>query len=111
MTVENDAFVNLPFLQVINLNHNLIKTMNPKGFSHLPNLSTFYVCCNKLEELERGFFPFLQRSNPVILLNNNNISKVDLGVFEEMTASEVTIDLSNKLCAEWYFRWSLIRAS
>jgi hypothetical protein len=53
------------------------------------------MCCNKLEQLERSSFPFLQKRKATILLHQNSISKVDVNVFDKMTATDVTVGLFN----------------
>jgi hypothetical protein len=89
--------VNFPQLEMISLDNNLIKYMNPEGFLRLPKLFTFYMCCNKLEQLERGSFPFLQKRKATIPLRNNSINKVDVNVFDKMTATDVTVGFFNNL--------------
>jgi hypothetical protein len=75
------------------LNGLIFSTPTQPGF----HLNARYMCCNKLEQLERGSFPFLQKRKTTIPLRNNSINKVDVNVFDKMTATDVTVGFFNNL--------------
>lgn len=95
--LENEAFTNLE-LQRLDLNSNQIKDLNCDAFKHLPNLVELDLRSNRIQHLKNQCFEFIKLDNATIRLDNNQIWKIERGVFDGMTATNLTIDLQyNKI--------------
>jgi hypothetical protein len=99
-SIENEAFDNLPNVKTIELLNNNLIHLNPKSFLQTPQLKTLDVSRNRIKFIEKESFAFFERNCPRIVLEFNEISKVDKGVFDGMTVQNATL-LWNDNFIEW----------
>ncbi|XP_063905405.1 toll-like receptor 7 [Zophobas morio] len=92
--IEDEAFLNLPNLTLINLSNNRLFRLNPHAFLDVPVLDTLYFSCNNVELLENGNFNFLGEQHAYIHLSSNNIFLIESRVFQREVPGSLSVDLS-----------------
>jgi Leucine-rich repeat (LRR) protein len=99
-SIENEAFEYLPNVEKIELSSNHLIQLNPKSFLQTPQLKTLDLSSNRIKFIEKESFAFFERNCPSIVLEFNEISKVDKGVFNGMTAENAILRWKNNF-VEW----------
>jgi hypothetical protein len=99
-SIENEAFDNLPNVETIELLNNNLIQLNPKSFLQTPQLRTLDLSRNRIKFIDKESFTFFEQNCPSIVLEFNEISKVDKGVFNGMTAENATLRWKNNF-VEW----------
>jgi Leucine-rich repeat (LRR) protein len=90
-TIENEAFVNLPFLETLDLGENQLISLNPDSFVGLPKLSNFFANNNQIAKLQHNVFKFLNAYMTHIDLTDNQIAVLDEEVFNWSAAENVAL--------------------
>ncbi|CAL1276409.1 unnamed protein product [Larinioides sclopetarius] len=100
-TIDNEAFQNLPNIQLINLGYNELSSFNLEAFNQVGRLSTLRIDVdhNNIQNLT-GNYTVIHTSSNIKHLNfsYNNISYLDTNYLDPIRLSLTVLDLShNKL--------------
>ena len=96
--VEEGAFENLPMLEHLYLNENLIENLPRKVFANLTSLELLELSGNLIQYLDPTIFQDLE-SLKYINLDDNKLSKLDPNLFKGLTCLENISLNGNQLCA------------
>ncbi|EFA11846.1 Leucine-rich repeat-containing protein 15-like Protein [Tribolium castaneum] len=75
--IENEAFMDLINLKMLDLNQNCITHFNPHAFVRLPSLFHFIISSNNISKLEKNCLSFIEQNNTFIDFSRNNIVSID----------------------------------
>jgi hypothetical protein len=94
VTIEEEAFVGLPFVSLINLSYNKIEWIHLRSFVDVPELISLDLSHNNISRIEKHFFHFCQQNSLSIKLSYNRIESVDDEAFAGSTLTTVELDLN-----------------
>jgi Leucine-rich repeat (LRR) protein len=93
VTIEEEAFVGLPFVSLINLSHNKIEWIHLRSFVDVPELISLDLSHNNISRIEKHFFHFCQQNSLNIKLSYNRIESVDDEAFAGSRSAAIDLDL------------------
>jgi hypothetical protein len=95
VTIEEEAFVGLPFVSLINLCHNKIEWIHLRSFVDVPELTLLNLNHNNISRIEKRFFQFFQQDHLHIDLSDNRIKSVDDEAFAGSRRAAIDLDLED----------------
>jgi hypothetical protein len=94
VTIEEEAFVGLPFVSLINLSHNKIEWIHLRSFVDVPELIFLDLSHNNISRIEKHFFHFCQQNSLGIDLSYNRIKSIDDEAFAGSRLTTVELQLN-----------------
>ncbi|PSN55582.1 hypothetical protein C0J52_12115 [Blattella germanica] len=97
-TLEEGVFSNMPYLEVLNLKHNLLERINCYVFANLTLLTDLNLSFNKLKFIDKDSFMDLIKLQ-TLHLDVNELSTLDDGLFNNLVELRVLFLSNNKIKA------------